>query len=134
MQKSTLTVLLLVTTLTALAAAWFWALAPMTTALLYIHSTGWTDADLIRQIWHFRLVQPEWVSTPTDYLRWTQAETLARLAVVFSIWLTSTALLVWRYLRSRTHTPPNHALQRTAAGRRGCIRRGSWPPSLSLGR
>ena len=28
----------------------------------------------------------------------------------------------------------NHALQRTAAGRRGCKRRVSWPPSLSLGR
>jgi len=28
----------------------------------------------------------------------------------------------------------NHALQRTAAGRRGCNRRASWPPSLSLGR
>jgi len=28
----------------------------------------------------------------------------------------------------------NHALQRTAAGRRGYNRRVSWPPSLSLGR
>jgi len=28
----------------------------------------------------------------------------------------------------------NHALQRTAAGRRRCNRRASWPPSLSLGR
>ena len=28
----------------------------------------------------------------------------------------------------------NHALQRTAAGRRGCNRRVSWPPSLRLGR
>ena len=27
---------------------------------------------------------------------------------------------------------PNHTLQRTAAGRRGCNRRTSWPPSLSL--
>jgi len=30
--------------------------------------------------------------------------------------------------------PPNHALQRTAAGRRGCNRRVSSPPSRSLGR
>jgi hypothetical protein len=29
---------------------------------------------------------------------------------------------------------PNHALQRTATGRRGCNRRTPWPPSLSLGR
>ena len=28
----------------------------------------------------------------------------------------------------------NHALQRTAAGHRGCNRRALWPPSLSLGR
>ena len=27
----------------------------------------------------------------------------------------------------------NHALRRTAAGRRGCNRRASWPPSLNLG-
>lgn len=30
--------------------------------------------------------------------------------------------------------PPNHFLQRTAAGRRRCSRRALWPPSLSLGR
>ena len=29
---------------------------------------------------------------------------------------------------------PNQALQRTAAGHRGCKRRVSWPPSLNLGR
>ena len=29
---------------------------------------------------------------------------------------------------------PNHALQRTAAGRRRCNRCGAWPPSVSLGR
>ena len=29
-------------------------------------------------------------------------------------------------------TTPNHALQRTAAGRRGCNPRAPWPPSLSL--
>ncbi len=29
-------------------------------------------------------------------------------------------------------TWPNHALQRTAAGRRGCNRRASWPPSLDV--
>ena len=31
-------------------------------------------------------------------------------------------------------TWPNHALQSTAAGRRGCNQRVSWPPSLSLAR
>ncbi len=36
-----------------------------------------------------------------------------------------------RVMRQMT-TPSNHALQRTAAGRRGCNWRVSWPPSLSL--
>jgi hypothetical protein len=31
-----------------------------------------------------------------------------------------------------TDASPNHALQRTAASRRGCNRRASWSPSLSL--
>lgn len=40
-----------------------------------------------------------------------------------------------REVRFLTHMMrPNHALQRTAAERRGCNRRVSWPPSLSLGR
>src|SRR5437867_3451878 len=34
----------------------------------------------------------------------------------------------------RLHESPNPRCQRTAAGRRGCNRRASWPPSLSLGR
>ena len=37
-------------------------------------------------------------------------------------------------LNVNTTEAPNHALQRTTAGRRGCNRRASWPPSLSLGR
>ena len=93
MQKSRLIVLLLFSALAAIAAAWFWALRPLLTALAYLHPTGWTDADLIRHIWHFRLVQPEWVSTPPDYFHWEVAETLARLAVVFLGWLTSTTII-----------------------------------------
>src|SRR5258708_5850307 len=38
----------------------------------------------------------------------------------------------WFMTHSVLTTPPN-ALQRTAAGRRGCHRRAPWPPSLSLG-
>ena len=43
-------------------------------------------------------------------------------AVLFRLWTQSMTV------------PPNHALQRTAASRRSCNRRASWPPSLSLGR
>jgi hypothetical protein len=107
MQKQRLIVLLLLATLVALAAAWFWALPPLLTPLLYMHPTDWTQADLVRHIWHFRLVQPEWVSTPPDYMRWAEAETLARLIVVFLAWLTATTFLVRRYMRSHRDTSPN---------------------------
>ena len=108
-------------TLAAVAAAWFWALAPMTASLLYIHSSGWTDADLVRHLWHVRLIQPEWVSSPPhyDYLRWTQAETLARLAVVFTVWLGCAAWIARRHLPRPTVNPPN----KRAPGKGGFARR-----------
>jgi len=51
----------------------------------------------------------------------------------------SLARLSWSVTTSepfamRPNETPNHALQRTAAGYRGCKRRVPWPPSLSLGR
>ena len=98
-------------TLAAIAAGWFWAVAPMTTSLFHIHPSGWTDADLVRHLWHVRLIQPEWVASPPqyDYLRWTQVETLARLSVLFLGWLGSAAWLIWRHLRGRSVGVPNKA-------------------------
>ena len=107
MQKRTFIVLLLLTTLAAMAATWCWALPPLLTSVIYPHPTDWTQADVIRHIWHFRLVQPEWVSTPPDYLRWSQAETLARLIVVFLAWVATTCFLVRRYVIGHRDTPPN---------------------------
>src|SRR6266511_811781 len=115
MQKRTFILLLLLTTLVAIAAAWFWALPPLLTPLFYLHPTDWTQADLVRHIWHFRLVQPEWVSTPPDYLRWSQAETLVRLVVIFLAWLSTTSFLVRRYVRGHRDISPNQTLQATAA-------------------
>jgi len=106
-KKQTFIILLLLITLASLAAAWFWALPPLLTPLFYMHPTDWTDADLVRHLWHFRLVQPEWVSTPPDYLRWALAETLARLLVIFVIWLTAVIFLERRYLSGHSNTPPN---------------------------
>ncbi len=103
-------------TLLAFALAWFWALPPLLTPLFYLHPTDWTDADVVRHIWHFRLVQPEWISSPPDYMRWSQAETLARLAVVFLGWLAGTTLLTRRYLSSSKRPSPNDALYLTPGG------------------
>lgn len=99
------------TTLLAFAAVYYWAITPITTALVYSHhTTNWTDADLVRAIWHFRVVQPEWVSTPPDYLRWTRVEALVRFVVVLFCWLGCTALLLRGDLRARRETPLNPAL------------------------
>ena len=134
MKRSTFISWFVVITLAAVALAWFWALPPLLTPLLYIYPTDWTQADLVGHIWHFRLVQPEWVSTPPDYMRWSLAETLARLTVVFLGWLGGTAFLTRRYLSSRKRPSPNHALQRTRRERRGCSRGIPCAGSLSLGR
>ena len=90
-------------TLVAIAAGRFWAVAPLA-ALLYIHPSGWTDADLVRHLWRFPLIQPEWVGSPPDYdyLRWMLAETLARLSTVFLGWLVSSAGLIWNSSKKRT--------------------------------
>jgi len=102
---------LLVITLTAVAAAWFWALRPLITGFEAFGFSG-TDADLVRHLWHFRLIQPEWVSKPPnyDYVRWSEAETLARLLVVFLGWVASS---IFAYLTFRRKTPPNTALEPT---------------------
>jgi len=94
---------LLVITLAAVAAAWFWALAPIT--ISYEVLSAETDADLVRQLFHFRLVQPEWVSRPPnyDYGRWAMAEALARLSVVFLGW----AGIIFAYLKRRRKTQSN---------------------------
>lgn len=102
--KGSLGIQLLAITLAAVAAAWFWAIAPMTTSLLYIHPNDWTDADLVRHLWHFRIIQPEWVGSPPqyDYLRWTRAEALARLGAVFLGWLVSASWIIRRHTTGRT--------------------------------
>jgi hypothetical protein len=96
MKRSEFIVWLLLATLAAMAAAWFWALNPLSPMMGYLYPPDWSEADLVRHIWHFRLVQPEWVSTPPDYLRWSEAETLARLSVVFFGWLGGITFIIRR--------------------------------------
>ena len=83
----------------AMVATLFWALASAPPFLIWISRPSWTDADLIRDIWHFRLVQPEWLGSPPNLSRWERAETLARLAVVFLGWLAVTGFINRRYFR-----------------------------------
>jgi hypothetical protein len=109
--KAMLRLQLAIITLAAIAAAWFWAVPPILTPLIYIHPTNWTDADLVGHLWRFRLIQPERVSSPPryDYLRWAQAETLARLAVVLLGWLGGAWWILRRHRQGQEVIPPNKA-------------------------
>ena len=69
------------------ALVYFWALRSLGFAS-YLSSTITSDADIIRQYWPYRLVQPAWVSdVPGRLLNWNLAEASARLALTGGIWL-----------------------------------------------
>ena len=75
--------MILLTTLAVLWAAWYWAFV-LLTSFEILSPASWTDADLIRSLWHFRLIRPEWVGSPPEYLRWAWTETLTRIVILFS--------------------------------------------------
>lgn len=115
MRKSIFIILLSVSTLIALAVVWFWALGPLLIPLNSINPTEFTSADVVRRVWHLRLVQPEWVSNPTDYVRWSQAESLARFIVVVLGWLVGVAFIIRGRLASHRGAPTDTAPQPMAA-------------------
>jgi hypothetical protein len=95
--------------LIAAAAFWFWALPPLYISGDYLTTTSVTDADIIRQYWPHRLVQPEWVSSTTDWFEnWSHAEVVVRSLVVGVGWLVATGGLIHRCIRLRK-SPPNTA-------------------------
>jgi len=60
-----------------------------------IHGTDETDARIIRNRCHLRLIQPEWVSSNGSLLtNWVIAETKARLAVIALFWLCAIGFVI----------------------------------------
>jgi hypothetical protein len=96
--------ILILATVAAAAAIWFWALRPLGFAS-YLSSTEATDADIIRQYWPRHLVEPEWIKAPPDghdrLMKWHLAETVARLSVVAVLWFIITGGAVFRFIRRR---------------------------------
>ena len=64
-----------------------------------IHSTEVSDAELIRAQCRIRLVSPDWVGG--DLYLWLQAETWARMGLVFVAWTLFLALTVRNHWSSR---------------------------------
>jgi hypothetical protein len=114
MQKRTFIIFLSVATVIALTAIWFWAIAPLVTPLISINSNEFTSADVVRRVWHFRLVQPEWVST-TNYVRWTQVESLIRSILVVLGWSVGVAFVIRRHSSSHRGAPSDAPSQPMAA-------------------
>jgi hypothetical protein len=99
MTRRALTLQIVVVTILALLITFFWALDPILTAIFMLTRTGITDAELIRQVWHVRLVQPEWISGPGQIFKWMEVEAGARLGVILLGWLASVFILVRRHHR-----------------------------------
>jgi len=95
------------TTVVAVAAVWFWALRPL--GFSYLSSGDATDADIIRQYWPHRLIQPEWISAAGDKLdrlmKWHKYETIARLSVVILLWLIIAGGVAYRFDRRQRLRP-----------------------------
>jgi hypothetical protein len=106
MRKSIFIILLAAITLIALTTVRLWALGPVLTPLNSISSTEFTGADIVRRVWHLRLVTPEWASNLTDYVRWSQAESLTRSIVVALGWLVGFAFIVRARSPNRRTTSP----------------------------
>ncbi len=133
MQRTITIAVIALATVAAAAAVWFWALRPLGFAS-YLSSTGASDADIIRQYWPHRLVQPEWVSaTPDRLMNWHFAEVCARLAVVAVSWSLTVGGFFYGVIKRR-RVRPNQALQRSARLPLSCIRSPWASRSLSLGR
>jgi hypothetical protein len=65
-----------------------------------IHGTDETDAQIIRNRCHLRLVQPEWVSSNGSILmNWVIAETKARLVVIAVFWIAAVGFAIRYELR-----------------------------------
>lgn len=95
MRTSLLLLKLILATVAAGAAVFF---AVTTMDLNGIYPTSWTDADLIRQRCHIRLIQPEWVSDkPDTVMNWATAELTTRMGLIAILWFTSLSVIVWNF-------------------------------------
>jgi hypothetical protein len=85
--------------LAVVALTLFWAIAPAITPVIAL-SDG-NEADLIRELWPIRLVQPEWVFYfyGPSLTYWTLAESIARLVLVILGWLAAAFLIYRKYSR-----------------------------------
>ena len=94
---------LFLVTITAAVAAYYLIVSVSVGGLMPYNSTA---ADVIQKSCPFHLVPAAWVSgsDQADILvRWSFAETKARLAVLLALWILTVSIFAWQYLRRRRH-------------------------------
>jgi hypothetical protein len=64
-----------------------------------ITSTNLCDSDMIRRQNPVRLISPDWVSPKGDLFAWLDAETHARMRLVFTVWVIMMIWILRRHLR-----------------------------------
>ena len=91
-------------TLAAAAVEWFYALPVMFCFISYMYSQSHppTGAQMIRDLWPFRFVQPEWLGRTSDnrwdlLARWQVTEAGVRTFLIFLVWGALVAALVYRH-------------------------------------
>ena len=90
-----------IATLAAAAAVWYWAFRPLG-FVSYLASTSATEADIIRQSWPHRIVEPEWVSaTPDRIQNWHFTETTVRVSIVGLLWIIVTSGAIYSDIKGR---------------------------------
>src|SRR5213592_1657588 len=91
-------------TVAAVTAVWFWALRPLGFAS-YLSSVGATDAEIMRQYWPHRLIEPEWISATSNsmdrLMKWHIYETTARFSAVGVLWFIVVGGTLYRICRGR---------------------------------
>ena len=91
-------------TLATAAVEWFCALSVMLCFISYMYSPIYppTDAQMIRDLWPFRFVEPEWLGRPSDHrwellARWQLTEAGVRTFLIFLVWGALVAALAYRH-------------------------------------
>src|SRR5437762_1699554 len=99
MTRRALILQIIVVTLLAFAIG-LWLLSSMMVSYIGM-GAGRTEAEIIRELYHFCILPPEWIRPPNHWEKWELLEMYARSSVVILACSLGVATLFKRYLRGQ---------------------------------